>query len=449
MLHTMTATDSISGAITRTNDALDRLASETTPQGTVGYTYDAAGRRSSLTVPGQAVANYTFDNANRLTQITDPTGTYQFTFDNMGRLTSASASYSFLTTRSFTTSYSYDAASNRTGFTDPENGSTAYVYDTLNRLSTLTPPSAFSGAGSFGFSYDALSRRTQTTRPNNVATNYDGDNLIEETNSSGAVVARYARNLGIDDPLAMLRSSTTSYYHSDALGSVTSLSNGAGALAQTYSFDSFGKTTPTGSLVNPFQYTGREFDTETNLYFFRARYLDPNTGRFINEDFLRLPDGLSRYDYALNSAVNYVDPFGLCPWQVRQRPLNGGVGNAVKNLADPPPSHKYFYNPITGQSAGLGPAKNPPIYNPGKEVPGKWEPPEDPSKNPDDSLTGQVPDAICDCVDKKAKNPGAPPNYCALGKPHLGQAPCTNCWNWVLGVLKECWDEHNKQQNSH
>jgi hypothetical protein len=99
------------------------------------------------------------------------------------------------------------------------------------------------------------------------------------------------------------------------------------------------------------------------------------------------------------------------------------VGNAVKNLADPPPSHKYFYNPITGQSAGLGPAKNPPIYNPGKDVPGKWELPEDPSKNPDDSLTGQVPDAICDCVDKKAKDPGAPPNYCALGKITWGKHP--------------------------
>ena len=73
-------------------------------------------------------------------------------------------------------SYSYHAASNRTGFTDPESGATAYAYDTLNRLQTLTPPSAFT-AGSFGFGYDALSRRTQMTRPNNVTTNYGYDNL--------------------------------------------------------------------------------------------------------------------------------------------------------------------------------------------------------------------------------------------------------------------------------
>lgn len=116
---------------------------------------------------------------------------------------------------------------------------------------------------------------------------------------------------------------------------------------------------------------------------------------------------------------------------------------------DPPISHKYLYNPVTGVSIGLGPVQDPPIYNPGAEVSGKWENKEDPSKNADDTLTGQVPDAICDCVDRKAKNPGAPPNYCAAGKPHLGQTPCTNCWNWVLDVLKQCWDEHNKQQNRH
>jgi YD repeat-containing protein len=109
--------------------------------------------------------------AQYLTQVTDPTGTDQFTFDNMGRLTATTTSYTFLTARNFTTGYSYAAASNRTGFTDPESGATAYIYDTLNGLQTLTPPSAFSGAGSFGFGYDVLSRRTQMTRPNNVVTN--------------------------------------------------------------------------------------------------------------------------------------------------------------------------------------------------------------------------------------------------------------------------------------
>src|SRR6202023_208683 len=111
---------------------------------------------------------------------------------------------------------------------------------------------------------------------------YDADNLIEETNSAGAIVARYTQTNDVDEPVAMLRSSTTSYYHADGLGSITSLSNTAGALAQTYTFDSFGKQTgSSGSLTNPFQYTAREFDAETNLQFSRARYYDPAVGRFL------------------------------------------------------------------------------------------------------------------------------------------------------------------------
>jgi YD repeat-containing protein len=62
--------------------------------------------------------------------------------------------------------------------TDPQGGVTSYVYYTLNRLSTLTPPAAFT-SDSFGFTYDALSRGTQMTRPNGVATNYTYNNLSQ------------------------------------------------------------------------------------------------------------------------------------------------------------------------------------------------------------------------------------------------------------------------------
>lgn len=165
------------------------------------------------------------------------------------------------------------------------------------------------------FAYDPFGRRIEKISPTTTSIfAYDGDNLIEETNSSGTVVARYSQGLNIDEPLAMLRSSTTSYYEADGLGSITSLSSGAGALAQTYTFDSFGKqTASSGSLTNPFQYTARESDPETGLYYYRARYYDPSPGRFLIEDPLAFEsDDLNFYAYVANSPATDSDPLGLC-----------------------------------------------------------------------------------------------------------------------------------------
>jgi RHS repeat-associated protein len=152
---------------------------------------------------------------------------------------------------------------------------------------------------------------------------YDGDNLVEETNATGGAVARYEQTQNIDEPLAMLRSSATSYYHADGLGSVTSLSSAAGSIANTYTYDSFGKlTASTGSLVNPFQYTARESDTETGLYYYRARYYDPNAGRFLSEDPLGFDGGMNSYAYVQNGPIDSIDPTGLKQAKCDQHPCD-------------------------------------------------------------------------------------------------------------------------------
>jgi RHS repeat-associated protein len=163
------------------------------------------------------------------------------------------------------------------------------------------------------FKYDPFGRRIYKSSSNGTSIfAYDGDDLVEETNSSGAVGARYSQGLNVDEPLAMLRSSTTSYYHADGLGSVTSLTSVAGSLIQTYGYDSFGKQTgSSGSLTNPFQYTARESDAETSLYFYRARYYDPGVGRFMNEDPADFGTGTNFYNYAANNPTVLIDPFGL------------------------------------------------------------------------------------------------------------------------------------------
>jgi RHS repeat-associated protein len=235
------------------------------------------------------------------------------------------------------------------------SGTTTYPWDFENRLTSVALPGS---GGTVSFKYDPFGRRIykSSTSATSVFA-YDGDNLIEETNATGAVVARYEQGLNIDEPLAMLRSSATSYYQADGLGSITSLSNSSGTNVATYAFDSFGNlTASTGSLTNPFRYTARESDTETGLYYYRARYYDQNSGRFLNEDPITFKGGINFYRYASNNPVNRIDPFGLnpatpaipWPWSwprpvsfpipwgtLGQRILGGVIGAIIGELAFP------------------------------------------------------------------------------------------------------------------
>jgi RHS repeat-associated protein len=196
----------------------------------------------------------------------------------------------------------------------------SYTWDYENRLTQAVVP----GTGTVAFKYDPFGRRIQKSGPLGT-TNYlyegtdagvSGANVIEEVDNSANVLARYTstQSLGIDQPIAQLRSGTVSYYEQDGIGSITSLSNPAGTLANTYTYDVFGKlTASTGTVTNPFQYTGRDYDSETGLRYYRTRYFDPTIGRFINEDMAHFEGGLNFYRYVKNSPPRFVDPFGLAP----------------------------------------------------------------------------------------------------------------------------------------
>jgi RHS repeat-associated protein len=183
----------------------------------------------------------------------------------------------------------------------------SFTWDFENRLTQVVNP----GVGTTTFKYDPFGRRIQKSGPLGT-TNYlySGLSVIEEVDNSGNVNARYTHGPEIDQPLAEFQSGVTSYYQQDALSSATSVSSSAGALAATYTYDSFGKLiASTGTLTNPFQYTGRESDPETALYYYRARYYDPQIGRFISEDPIQ--GGLNFYAYVKNDPVRFTDPSGL------------------------------------------------------------------------------------------------------------------------------------------
>lgn len=172
--------------------------------------------------------------------------------------------------------------------------------------------------GTATFKYDPFGRRIQKVFTQNSTTTttnylYGGDNAIETVDQSGTVLAKFAQGQNIDEPLAESVGGTTYDYEQDGLGSATSLTNSSGALALTYTYDSFGKVTASsGSVSNPFRYTGRDFDSETGLYYYRARYYDPTTGRYLSEDSVSSSSEANLYIYVNNSPVIFVDPLGLC-----------------------------------------------------------------------------------------------------------------------------------------
>jgi RHS repeat-associated protein len=265
-----------------------------------------------------------YDQIYELTQVTQGTNTIEsYAYDPVGNRTSSLgvSPYSYnnaneLTSTSAAT-YTYDNNGNMISKTD-STGTTTYGWDFENRLGSVALPG---NGGTVNFKYDSFGRRIYKSSSTGVSIfTYDGDNVVETVNSSGGVVSRYAQGLGVDEPLAELLGGTTSYYEADGLGSVTSLTNSAGAPAATYTFDSFGKiTNSAGSLQNPFRYTGREFDTDTSLYYYRARYYDLGSGRFLSEDPLGWRSDNDFYPYADNDPTVLTDPFGL--WTC--------VGNAV------------------------------------------------------------------------------------------------------------------------
>ncbi len=204
---------------TYTYDAMGNLLSKKDRKDqTINYFYDALNRLTSKSYPDSTSVTYTYDAGTRLTQVSDATGTYQFAYDSMGRLTGTTTDYSFLTSRTFTNGYQYDATSNRTRFTDPEGGQTDYVYDVLNRLTSLTNFSA----QTFNFSYDALGRRTQLTRPNGVNTDYNYDNL--------------SRLLSVLHKLGA-QTIDGATYTVDAVGNRTSKLNHINGVTENYTYD--------------------------------------------------------------------------------------------------------------------------------------------------------------------------------------------------------------------
>ena len=112
----------------------------------------------------------------------------------------------------------------------------------------------------------------------------------------------------------------------DHLGSISQATSSTGAVTLTREYDLWGNPVQ-GSATPSYAYTGREWDPESSLYYYRARYYDPTVGRFLRGDPFGYLDGPNVYSYVGNNPLTYRDPLGLAATQV------GGPTNSYNCLA--------------------------------------------------------------------------------------------------------------------
>ena len=213
----------------------------------------------------------------------------------------------------------YDANFNQT-----DDGSAfTFVYDANDQLQQVKDRGT--GVVLARYSYDAFGRRVEKSVPMaprgaRVTRYYYSDQrIIEERNERDTVQAIYTYGTYIDEPLTMDRGGERFYYHSNKQFSTYALTDSSGQIVERYSYTPYGQATTfdaayqdagfTSRVGNPFTFTGRELDAETDLMHFRARTYDTVQGRFKQRDPIGYVDGMNLY--AGYFASNFIDPFGL------------------------------------------------------------------------------------------------------------------------------------------
>jgi RHS repeat-associated protein len=122
------------------------------------------------------------------------------------------------------------------------------------------------------------------------------------------------------------------YHYQDQLGSTRLLTDQAGTQLATFTFDPYGRlTASTGTATTPILYAGQYRDSESGLYYMRARYYDPGSGQFLTLDPADALTG-QPYKYADDNALNWRDPGGLDPWGEDKAAISREAQDALRIL---------------------------------------------------------------------------------------------------------------------
>jgi RHS repeat-associated protein len=366
------AADQLTGAVYRTTDPTPTVLTR------YGYTYDPAGNRTTEQID-DAPRSWTYDALNRLmTQaggglltftgtVSEPasvtiqsrpaavTGANAFTGSavvglgtNVVDVTATDASGNAATASyevdvdAASETFAYDANGNLA--TRIENGSTwQYTWSVENQLVNVMKDNVEVAR----FAYDALGRRAE--KAGGVVTStyvYDGHDIIREARTNG-VSYRYGHGPRIDQPLSRVdQSGTRTYYYADGLGTVIGVTDTDSTTNETRRYDAWGNLHPP-STASGYAFTGREWDSEIGLYYYRARYYDPKVGRFLSEDPLGLTDNVNLYAYVGNRPTSLRDPLGLYS-------VDEGLYDAAQFATGIADSLSLGLGPIAREALGIG-----------------------------------------------------------------------------------------------
>ncbi len=264
------------------------------------YGYDDAGRLANVKRNGEIIAAWTYDaNGNRLTAGGEQgffTGTYN---DRDQLLTYGDASYTYSpagemvskTAAGQTTTYTYDTRGILTGVTLPDGRRVEYLLDANGWRVGKKVDGVVQQRRIYGRSLEVLA----------------------EVDGGGNVTSRFVFLDPLGSAAYASKAGRTYRIISDHLGSARIVVDAStGEVVQRLDYDAWGQLLQDSKPgFQPFGYAGREFDPETGLVYMRARYYEPQAGRFVAPDPISLDDGVNLYVYVGDDPQSFVDPNGL------------------------------------------------------------------------------------------------------------------------------------------
>ncbi len=328
-----------------------------------GYRYDKNGNRTQMTTSRDGLTNitgvidYGYDDINQITSATNPLQgqvAESFVYDLLGNKLRGTGDTSdsvydlnnkLLENQNY--DFGYDDSGNLISKIHKSTGeTTAYFWSDENELLRIERRSSLSAPANHvvEYKYDLLGRRIEKNINGTIERYiYDNEDIIAIYDGNGDLKTQFIHGPGIDEPLAMIQDGQTYFYHTDGLGSVIALSNEAGVIQQHYVYDSFGNVSvfdgagtqyslDNQPIKNIYGYTSRELDSESDLYYYRARYYNPSSGRFVSEDPIDYnSQDMNLYRYVNNNSINFFDPSGNVAtrpkWPGGGLPPSGGVPN--------------------------------------------------------------------------------------------------------------------------